>query len=240
MGVIYSASTVAADKNERVRFLVDSLVGSKADLTQKSDEYGYALGLYMSHHVEKQLENLSETSVKLDEKMIIKGFVDGLEHQGTLSSEQAELLMLELSQKIEQARAATKSIQREKNKAQSDALIERLNERGEFITTASGLKYRVIREGNGPRPTMSDTVVVHYKGNLVDGTVFDSSYDRNEPSRFTPGQVIPGWQETLLMMKNGAHWQVVVPPELGYGQNGTARIPANSVLIFEIELLDIE
>jgi FKBP-type peptidyl-prolyl cis-trans isomerase len=107
-------------------------------------------------------------------------------------------------------------------------------------TTASGLQYRVIREGDGPKPDAYSEVEVHYKGSLVDGKVFDSSYARGEPISFLLGQVIQGWQEGVQLMPVGSHYEFVIPSELGYGSRGApGAIPPNATLIFEVELLKI-
>ncbi len=109
------------------------------------------------------------------------------------------------------------------------------------VTTASGLQYKVIKSGTGESPKKSDTVKVHYTGTLIDGTVFDSSVQRGEPAVFPVGAVIPGWVEALQLMKVGDKWQLVIPANLAYGENSPSpAIPANSVLIFEVELLGIE
>lgn len=105
--------------------------------------------------------------------------------------------------------------------------------------TKSGLQYRVIEPGTGKSPTKSDTVSVHYKGKLIDGTQFDSSYDRGQPASFGVTQVIPGWTEGLQLMKEGAKYEFVIPSSLGYGTLGTGTIPAGATLIFEVELLKV-
>ena len=106
------------------------------------------------------------------------------------------------------------------------------------ITTASGLQYRVIREGTGPKPGAKDTVLVHYEGKLIDGTVFDSSYSRGQPAAFPLDQVIPGWTEGVQLMPVGSKYHFVVPPQLAYGAQGAGGvIPPGAVLEFDIELL---
>ena len=114
-------------------------------------------------------------------------------------------------------------------------------ERDGVKTTRSGLQYEVMRSGEGLSPAASDRIKTHYRGELIDGTVFDSSYDRGQPVTFAVNQVIGGWTEALQMMKVGGKWRLFIPSELGYGERGAAggRIPPNSVLVFEVELLEI-
>ena len=108
------------------------------------------------------------------------------------------------------------------------------------VTTASGLQYKVIKEGSGAKPTSASTVRIHYTGKLIDGTEFDSSIKRGEPAEFPVGAVIPGFSEALSLMTVGSKYMVYIPQELGYGMQAAGPIPAGSVLIFEIELLGIK
>ena len=120
--------------------------------------------------------------------------------------------------------------------------LEENSSRPNVVTTPSGLQYIVFKEGNGARPTESSTVVTHYQGELVDGTIFDSSRQRGAPATFPVGGVIKGWTEALQLMKEGSHWRLFIPSELAYGSRGAGggRIPPNSVLIFDIELLEVK
>jgi FKBP-type peptidyl-prolyl cis-trans isomerase FklB len=125
--------------------------------------------------------------------------------------------------------------------AQNKKFLEE-NKKAEGVTTLpSGLQYKVLKSGNGPTPAAEDTVRTHYKGTLIDGTVFDSSYDRGEPAEFPVGGVIKGWTEALQKMKVGDKWQLFIPSELAYGEAGAGGvIPPGATLIFEIELLDVK
>lgn len=126
------------------------------------------------------------------------------------------------------------------NLAESEAFLAENGAREDVVTTESGLQYRVIEEGTGAKPTLTDTVEVHYRGTLVDGTEFDSSYARGEPVSFPVSGVIPGWTEALQLMPVGSRWELVIPSELAYGPGGTGGpIGPNQALIFEVELLGI-
>jgi FKBP-type peptidyl-prolyl cis-trans isomerase FkpA len=107
-------------------------------------------------------------------------------------------------------------------------------------TTASGLKYEVLELGEGTMPTLADTVTVHYRGELLDGSVFDSSYDRGQPTSFPLARVVEGWKEGLQLMPVGSKYRFEIPPALGYGERGAGPIPPNSTLIFYVELLGIQ
>lgn len=125
-------------------------------------------------------------------------------------------------------------------KAAGEKFLEENAKKDGVNVTASGLQYKVLREGSGTPPGATDEVTVHYQGTLTDGTKFDSSYDRGEPATFALNQVIPGWTEGLQLMKPGAKYELYIPAALGYGEGGMPpRIPPNSVLVFQVELLNV-
>lgn len=126
-------------------------------------------------------------------------------------------------------------------KQKADAFMESNKSKSGVLTTESGLQYEVIREGTGDTPTLTDTVTVHYKGQLSDGKVFDSSYDRGEPATFTLDRVIEGWQQGIQLMRQGAQYRIYIPYHLGYGERGAGQdIPPYSALIFEVELISVK
>lgn len=124
-------------------------------------------------------------------------------------------------------------------KANADYLAKHAKQKG-VKTTKSGLQYSVLSKGTGELPTDTSSVEVHYEGRLIDGTIFDSSYQRKRPATFRVNEVIPGWTEALKMMPVGSLWEIVIPAELGYGERDNQKIPANSTLIFRVELLSIK
>ncbi len=126
------------------------------------------------------------------------------------------------------------------NKAAGEKFLAENKTKEGVVTTPSGLQYKVITEGKGEIPTETSTVKVNYKGTLIDGTEFDSSYSRNEPATFRANQVIKGWTEALTMMPVGSKWELYIPQELGYGSRDTGKIQPFSTLIFEVELVSIE
>jgi FKBP-type peptidyl-prolyl cis-trans isomerase FklB len=140
----------------------------------------------------------------------------------------------------EEQRKAEMAPMIEKNKREGAAFLEENKKKEGVVTTASGLQYKVITKGTGPSPKATDKVKVHYKGTLLDGKVFESSYDTNQPIEFLLNQVIKGWNEGLQLMQVGAKYQFFIPYDLGYGEMGRGdKIPPSTVLTFEVELLDI-
>src|SRR5438445_4381701 len=128
----------------------------------------------------------------------------------------------------------------EKNKKEGMDFLAK-NKTAEGVkTTPNGLQYKILKQGTGKTPTASDTVIAHYRGTLIDGTEFDSSYKRGEPSKFPVGGVIKGWTEALLLMPVGSKWQLFIPSDLAYGENGRPSIPPNSTLLFDLELISIK
>jgi len=128
-----------------------------------------------------------------------------------------------------------------KNKAAGEAFLAENAKKEGVVVTDSGLQYKIIEEGEGPSPGPSDMATVNYRGTLIDGTQFDSSYDRGQPATFPVGGVIAGWTEALQLMKPGAKWQLFIPADLAYGERGAGKdIGPNSTLVFDVELLSVE
>ncbi len=150
-------------------------------------------------------------------------------------------IVRDYDQKLRDEATKKATAQAEKNRATGESFIDKYKKNNaDVVALESGLLYRVLTEGFGDIPTDKDRVVVHYTGKLIDGTVFDSSVDRGEPSKFMVGSVIQGWQEAMQLMKVGSKWELIIPSTLAYGERATGNIPASSTLIFEVELLGIE
>ena len=166
---------------------------------------------------------------------MLKGLEDGRSGgKAKLSEEEMGAALAGLQQKVAEQRAKEQAATSEKAAAAGKAYLAANAKKPGVTTTASGLQYQILTAGTGKTPVASDTVTVHYKGTLVDGTEFDSSYKRGQPASFPVNGVIPGWTEALQLMKVGTKAQLVIPPELAYGSNGPL---ANQVLLFDVELL---
>lgn len=207
--------------------------GEKPD--SLSERAGYAIGVNMG-------KNMNQQNVDIDVEAMIQGIRDGLSGaEPRLTDEEMQAAITEFQQAMVAQQQAEMEKALAENKAAGDAFREENAAREGVQTTESGLQYEVLTEGSGPKPTASDRVSVHYRGTLVDGTQFDSSYDRGQPATFPVTGVIQGWQEILQLMPVGSKWKVVIPPELAYGERGSPpKIEPGSTLVFEVELLGIE
>jgi len=182
-------------------------------------------------------KSLKSQNLDLDTKQLASGIVDGYKgEKAKLTDEEMQTAMMKLSED----RQKEIKDESDKNKVKAEEFLAK-NKNAEGIqTTASGLQYKIIQQGTGASPKGDDIVVVNYKGTLIDGTEFDSSYKRNMPAEFPLKGVIPGWTEGLQMLKKGGKAMFFVPPALGYGDRPRQQIPGNAVLIFDVELLDIK
>jgi FKBP-type peptidyl-prolyl cis-trans isomerase FklB len=182
-------------------------------------------------------KSLKSQNLDLDTKQLAAGIVDGYKgDKSKLTDEEMQAAMMKLSED----RQKEIKDESDKNKAKADEFLAKNKDAEGIKTTASGLQYKIIAPGTGASPKGDDVVVVNYKGTLIDGTEFDSSYKRNMPAEFPLKGVIPGWTEGLQLMKKGGKAMFFVPPSLGYGDRPRQQIPGNAVLIFEVELLDIK
>jgi FKBP-type peptidyl-prolyl cis-trans isomerase len=174
--------------------------------------------------------------------MLVQGIEDAASGgEALMTEEQMRTVMMNLANRVKAEQMEKQKQEGAENiKAGEAFLAENAGKEG-VKTTDSGLQYKVITAGEGKTPQKSDKVTVHYRGTLIDGSEFDSSYSRNKPATFGVGQVIPGWTEALQLMKEGDKWEIYLPSKLGYGERGAgAKIPPNSTLIFEVELISVD
>ena len=203
-------------------------------LKDQKDKVSYSIGLDIGSTLKRQL-------IEVNSELLNKGIQDGLQGgKALLTDEQMKETMATFQKEMMAKQAAAKKAAGEKNEAESKKYLEENKKKEGVKTTASGLQYRVEKEGNGPMPKATDTVKVNYKGTTIDGTEFDSSYKRGTPASFPVNRVIKGWTEALQLMKVGSKYQLVIPAELAYGEKGAGSdIGPNATLLFEVELLEI-
>ena len=207
---------------------------SKVQLKTLADSAAYAIGIDIGNNIKKNLPT-APGGKDLDQKIILAAFTSALNGDSSqISSLKIQGVTQSYFMKAQQVEAGKTA------EAGKKFLDENAKHSG-VKTTASGLQYEILKEGNGPKPLATDTVVVHYHGTTIEGKVFDSSVERKKPETFPVNQVIPGWTEALQLMSVGSKWKLVVPSQLGYGERGMgAEIKPNSVLVFEVELLEIK
>lgn len=207
---------------------------NKIQLKTEEEKVSYTIGAGIGQDLKRQ-------EFKVKATHIIEGIKDGLQGKVKLTNEEMEKLMSEFQKKqMAEFEKKQEKIASE-NLAKSDAFLEKNKSKSGIKSTNSGLQYQIINEGKGNKPSISDTVTVNYKGMLIDGTEFDSSYKRNQPATFPLSDVIEGWQEGLQLIAPGGKLKLFVPPQLAYGKKGIGNIiQPNSLLVFEVELLKIE
>ncbi len=204
----------------------------EVELSTDEQKVSYGFGLQFGEQLRR---NAFEG---LDLEAVMAGIRHWYEHQQAALSDEEINPSYQVIQARQQAAAAE---QAGKRQALAEQFIAANAAREEVSTTASGLQYEVLEEGSGAKPGPQSTVVTHYHGTFIDGTVFDSSVQRGEPAEFGVHQVIPGWTEALQMMSVGDKWRIACPPKLAYGEQGAGdSIPPNTPLVFEIHLIEIK
>ena len=203
-------------------------------LGDEKSRVSYAIGMMLGHNWQQQgLEVDPDITARAIKDVQTGGamLLSQAEMQQTLTAFQKELKVKQ--QKIQEEKAV-------KNKAEGADFLAANKAKPGVVTLPDGLQYTVLTEGSGAMPQADNVVSVHYRGTLLDGTEFDSSYKRGQPAQFPVNGVIRGWTEALQLMKTGSKWKLFIPSELAYGENGQRSIPPNSVLIFEVELLSVQ
>jgi FKBP-type peptidyl-prolyl cis-trans isomerase FklB len=202
--------------------------------TQK-EKFSYALGMKMG-------ANLHRQDVPVDPNILARGLKDGLAGSKTLlTDEEAQAAITAVQNDLRQKQQAKMQAEGAANKKEGDAFLSANKAKDGVVTLPSGLEYKILKEGSGPKPAASDSVVCNYRGTLINGTEFDSSYKRGQPATFPVTGVIKGWTEALQLMPVGSKWQLFIPADLAYGERGPApEIGPNATLVFEVELLSIQ
>ncbi|MBI3753937.1 MAG: FKBP-type peptidyl-prolyl cis-trans isomerase [Deltaproteobacteria bacterium] len=208
--------------------------GNHTALKSEKDKVSYSIGLNIGNNFKSQ-------SVDINPDILAKGIKDALSGSKPLMTEKEIQETMTAFQKEMAAKQAERiKVAAEKNKKEGETFLAENKKKEGVKTTASGLQYKVVKSGSGPKPKATDTVTVNYRGTLIDGTEFDSSYKRGEPASFPLNGIIPGWTEALQLMPVGSKWQLFIPSNLAYGERGAGReIGPDKTLIFEVELLSI-
>jgi FKBP-type peptidyl-prolyl cis-trans isomerase FklB len=216
--------------------LAGQVYGADEDaLKSEKDKLSYTFGANFG-------KTLKQQEIELNTDIFVKGLKDGSSGEKLLLTEQEMKDTMTAFQKEMAAKQAEKrKALAEKNKKEGEAFLSANKVKEGVKTLASGLQYKVIAEGTGKTPKATDSVVTNYRGTLIDGTEFDSSYQRKTPATFRVNGVVKGWTEALQLMKEGAKWQLFVPSELAYGERGAGpKIGPNAVLVFDIELVSVK
>jgi FKBP-type peptidyl-prolyl cis-trans isomerase FklB len=213
----------------------------KTALTLKTpkDKASYAVGLNVGRNLGAQLR---QQSVEVDQAILLRGVKDALAGGKTLlTDDEAKAALTQLQADTRNKQMEKMKVVSETNKKEGLDFLGANKTKEGVVTLPSGLQYKILAEGTGPKPTGTDTVVCNYRGTLINGTEFDSSYKRGQPASFQVNGVIRGWTEALQLMPVGSKWQLFIPSELGYGDRGSGpNIGPGATLIFEVELLSIQ
>ena len=213
----------------------DQKRNSNVELNTFSDKISYVLGQEIGESFKE-----SPTEIKLE--LFIQGIEDSLEgRKSLLDPVESSDIRKEFSRQVQESRAKKIAAISEKNRKLEEAFLADNKQKQGVVSTESGLQYEVLKKGDGSNPKRDDTVKVHYRGTLLNGTEFDSSYKRGQPATFRVGSVIAGWTEALQLMRVGSTYRLYIPSKLAYGNRGAGRIIGpNEMLIFDVELLGIE
>jgi FKBP-type peptidyl-prolyl cis-trans isomerase FklB len=216
-------------------------VKSAAPLTLKTqkEKFSYALGMNTG---KRMGDSLKKQSVPFDPAILARGVKDGLAGGKTLlTDDEAQAVLTEVQKQVREKQQEKMQQVGTVNKKEGEAFLAGNKGKEGVVTLPSGLQYKILKAGTGAKPTASDSVVCNYRGTLINGTEFDSSYKRGQPAPFAVSGVIRGWTEALQLMPVGSKWQLFIPSDLAYGDRGTGTdIGPDSTLIFEVELLSIE
>ena len=195
----------------------------------------YALGMDLGTQMRKQ-------GIDIDPAIFTKALADAISGAKLeMTAEESRAIITVFQDEMRKKQQAAAAVAGAKNKQEGEAFLAANKAKEGVVTLPSGLQYKIVKQGTGPKPALTDTVECHYRGTLIDGTEFDSSYKRNQPATFPVNGVIRGWTEALQLMPVGSKWELYVPSTLAYGERGAGQtIAPNATLIFEVELISIK
>ena len=239
------ATTMAVALHAPITFAAEAAkpattADSKAAFKNDDQKSAYALGASLGRYMENSLKEQEKLGIKLDKDQLIAGVQDAFADKSKLSDQEIEQTLQAFEARVKSSAQAKMEKDAADNEAKGKEYREKFAKEKGVKTSSTGLVYQVVEAGKGEAPKDSDTVVVNYKGTLIDGKEFDNSYTRGEPLSFRLDGVIPGWTEGLKNIKKGGKIKLVIPPELAYGKAGVPGIPPNSTLVFDVELLDVK
>ncbi|MGA7848453.1 MAG: FKBP-type peptidyl-prolyl cis-trans isomerase [Terriglobales bacterium] len=234
-----AATTTKAATTAKAPVKKPGTAAAATALTTKKEKFSYALGMSIGTQVGG---NLKKQSVEVDPNLVSQGMKDALSGaKPRLTQEEAQAVLTEVQTEVRKEQQEKMQAAAATNKSEGEAFLAANKSKEGVVTLPDGLQYKILNAGTGPKPTASDSVVCNYRGTLINGTEFDSSYKRGQPATFGVGQVIKGWTEALQLMPVGSKWQLFIPSSLAYGERGAgADIGPNATLIFEVELLSIQ
>jgi FKBP-type peptidyl-prolyl cis-trans isomerase FkpA len=210
-------------------------------VTLDTDEakQSYSLGVSVGRYLDSTLDEYSKMGLSLDSALILRGVQDAVADKTSLTDEEVQTMMAALEEQFREKQTAIADAEAAQAIVAGEAYLAENAKKEGVKMTESGLQYEVLQAAEGAKPAATDTVKVHYTGTLVDGTKFDSSVDRGEPAQFPLNRVIPGWTEGVQLMNVGSKYKFTIPANLAYGERDMGVIKPNSVLVFEVELLEI-
>lgn len=218
----------------------DIAVQKNSAFKTDDQQSAYALGASLGTYMEKLLKQQEKLGITLDKEQLITGVQDSFANKSKLTDKELEQTLQAFEGQVKATTQAKMEKDAKENASKGEAYAADFAKQKGVKKTSSGLLYQIEKQGSGAVPKESDTVVVNYKGTLVNGTEFDNSYTRGEPLTFRLDGVIPGWTEGLKHVRKGGKIKLVIPPQLAYGKNGVPGIEPNSTLLFDVELIDIK
>lgn len=232
-----SASKPATAAKPSTTTKPNTATASSQPLTLKTDKdkLSYAIGMNIG-------ESMKKDSLDIDANILTRAIKDAMSGKPLMTDDEARALVNKLRDEMIKKKQSEDQMAGETNKQAGEKFLAENKTKEGVVTLPSGLQYKIIKQGDGPKPTAADTVVTNYSGTLIDGKEFDSSYKRGQPVTFPVGQVIKGWTEALQLMPVGSKWQLFIPSSLAYGEHAPpgSNIGPNSTLVFDVELLSIQ